>query len=97
MQYAEAFVCRDYVVLKSEQVGVEGIKENTVLYRLAMARAFVTMYQLVLFLFDHKRGRIGAELSVVVSPLVSLMVDLVSSLHSRGISDAILSGNSCRG
>ncbi len=33
-------------------------------------------------LFDHKRGRIGApeaELSVVVSPLVSLMVDQVSS------------------
>ncbi len=36
------------------------------------------------------------KLSVVifVSPLVSLMVDQVSSLHSRGISAAILSENS---
>ncbi len=59
-----------------------------------MARAFVTMYQLLSFLFDHKicstikSGRIGApeaELSVVVPPLVSLVVDQVSSLHSRGI------------
>ncbi len=31
---------------------------------------------------------------MVVSPLVSLIVDLVSSLHSCGISDAIRSGNS---
>ncbi len=31
---------------------------------------------------------------IVVSPLLSLMVDQVSSLHSRGISTAILSGNS---
>ncbi len=56
-------------------------------------------YQLLSFLFDHKCGRIGAseaELSVVlvVSPLVYLMVDQVSSLQSRGISAAILSGNS---
>ncbi len=31
---------------------------------------------------------------IVVSPLVSLMVDQVSSLQSHGISAAILSGNS---
>ncbi len=44
-----------------------------------------------------KRGGIGtpeAELSVFVSPLVSLMVDQVSNLYSRGVFDAILSGNS---
>ena len=56
-------------------------------------------YQLLTFLFDHNRGRIGApevKLSVfiIVSPLVSLMIDQVSSLLSRGISAAILSGNS---
>ena len=58
-------------------------------------------YQLLTFLFDHNHGRIGtpeANLStsvvIIVSPLVSLMIDQVSSLLSRGISAAILSGNS---
>ncbi len=45
-------------------------------------------------MFDRRSGAPEAELSVVVSPLVSLVVDQVSSLPSRGISDAILSGNS---
>ncbi len=31
---------------------------------------------------------------MVVSPFLSLMVDQVSCLHNRGISDASLSGNS---
>ena len=57
------------------------------------------MLPVLTYLFDHNRGRIGApeaKLSVViiVSPLVSLMIDHVSSLLSRGISAAILSGNS---
>ncbi len=30
---------------------------------------------------------------MVVSPLVSMMVDQVSSIRSRGISDTILNGN----
>ncbi len=56
-------------------------------------------YQLLPFLFDHKRSRIGApeaEMSavLVVSLLVSLMIDQVSSLLISGISAAILSGNS---
>ncbi len=34
---------------------------------------------------------------IVVSPLVSTMVDQVSSFQNRGVSAAILSGNSCRG
>ncbi len=55
-----------------------------------MPRAFVTMYQLLSFLFNRRSGAPEAELSVVVSPLVSLVVDQVSSLPSRGISDAIL-------
>ncbi len=49
-------------------------------------------------MFYHERGKIGvpeAELSVVlvVSPLVSLTMDQVSSLLISGISAAILSGN----
>ncbi len=91
MQYTKACVYRDYVVLKSKQVEVlEVLKVSrqrlfcVVPYMLAMARVCVIMYQLL----NHKRGRIApeAELSVVVS----LMVDQVSSLHSRGIFDALL-------
>ena len=54
-------------------------------------------YQL-LFLFDFKLGHtraIATERSValVISPLVSLMVDQVCSLQARGVCAAILSGN----
>ena len=54
-------------------------------------------YQLVPFLFDYKLNRTsyGAERSVVlvISPLVSLMVDQVTGLLQRGVSAGILSGN----
>ena len=56
-------------------------------------------YQVLPFLFDFKLGKTSCfptECSVVlvVSPLVSLMVDQVSSLQSRGVKAAIFSGNS---
>ena len=55
-------------------------------------------YQLLLFLFDFKLGRtraIATERSValVISPLVSLMVDQICSLQAHGVCAAILSGN----
>ena len=55
-------------------------------------------YQMLPFLLDVKLGRTrlpSCERSVVlvVSPLVSLMVDQVSSLQKRGVSAGILSGN----
>ena len=55
-------------------------------------------YQLLPFLFDYKLARIetiATERSVVlvISPLVSLMVDQVSNLQAHGIGAAILSGN----
>ncbi len=101
LQYAKACVCRDDVVLKSKQVEVLKVlykgKDCFVWFPTGYGKSLC--YQLLPFLFDHKLGRIGApeaELSVVivVSPLVSLMVDQVSSLQSRGVSAAILSGNS---
>ena len=54
-------------------------------------------FQVIPFLFDYKLGRIESPLPqrsvvVVVSPLVSLMVDQVTSLRLRGVSAAILSG-----
>ena len=55
-------------------------------------------YQCLPFLFDHKLSMVDlppSEKSVclVVSPLVSLMVDQVVSLRAKGVQAAILSGN----
>ena len=55
-------------------------------------------YQLLPFLFDAKLHRQLESMQkrskvIVVSPLVSLMVDQVSNLKTRGISAGILSGN----
>ena len=56
-------------------------------------------YQAIPFLFDHKLGRkdLSAErhsVCIVVSPLISLMVDQVPRLRSVGVRCAILSGSS---
>ena len=50
------------------------------------------------YVFDFKLGRVGASpnkhsVVLIVCPLVSLMVDQVSELKTRGIQAAILSGN----
>ncbi len=55
-------------------------------------------YQILPFLFDYKLKREGLHPSkrsvcVVVSPLISLMVDQVKTLRSIGVGSAILSGN----
>ena len=51
-------------------------------------------FQLLPFMFDFKTSS-SSERSVVLvlSPLVSLMIDQVSGLRKRGVSAAILSGN----
>jgi len=49
------------------------------------------------FVFDFRHNRSGSSsvrtTVLVVSPLVSLMIDQVESLRKRGVSAAILSGN----
>ena len=55
-------------------------------------------YQLLPFIFDMKLGRTTSPPSersvvLVVSPLVSLMIDQVSTLLQRGVPAGILSGN----
>ena len=55
-------------------------------------------YQALPFLFDAKLDRTSAPLSrrsvvLVISPLVSLMINQVSYLQSVGVGAAILSGN----
>ena len=55
-------------------------------------------YQLLPFLMDYKLGRtkgplVARSVVLVISPLVSLMIDQVRSLNTRGVSAAILSSN----
>ena len=46
-------------------------------------------------MFDLKLGRVDTESSsmIIVSPLVSLMVDQVTNLRSRGVRAGIMSGH----
>ncbi len=55
-------------------------------------------YQVLPFLFSSKLGRSIASpteqcVVLVISPLISLMIDQVTSLQSQGVRAAILSGN----
>ena len=53
-------------------------------------------YQCLPFLFDYKLSKVDSSkksVCLVVSPLVSLMVDQVVSLRAKGVHAAILSGN----
>ena len=53
-------------------------------------------FQVLPFLFDYKLGTVDSNcrsVVIVVSPLVSLMVDQVSSLRALGVSAAIMSSS----
>ena len=55
-------------------------------------------YQLLSFLFDFKLGRTGAiaterSVALVISLVVSLIVDRICSLQARSVCAAIVSGN----
>ena len=58
-------------------------------------------YQALPFMFNHKLGRsnpVDRSVVLVVSPLVSLMIDQVTSLRSIGVGAAIIStGNQAGG
>lgn len=55
-------------------------------------------YQALPFFFDYKLKRVSLHsykrsVCVIVSPLISLMIDQVNRLRSIGVGSAILSGN----
>ena len=53
-------------------------------------------YEVLPFVFDVKLGRVDSinSIVIVVSPLVSLMIDQARSLRARGVQAAILSSAS---
>ena len=53
-------------------------------------------FKLLLFVYDHKLGRVGTQtcsLVLVLLPLISLMVNQVTNLKLCGVSTAIISGS----
>lgn len=54
-------------------------------------------FQVLPFLFDHKMGRVSGQNEncvIVISPLVSLMVDQVRTLRRRNIEAVVISSSS---
>lgn len=96
LKFALCCVGKEGLPLKSEQV--EAIKliygRKDVFLWLPTGFGKSICYETLPFLFNHKRsgssaGSVGSVV-LVVSPLVSLMVDQVASLRSRGVSAAII-------
>ena len=53
-------------------------------------------FKLLPFVYDHKLGREGTKtcsLVLVLSPLISLMVNQVTNLKLRGVRTTIISGS----
>ena len=91
---------QDIVIKEKQSEAIKSIYEGKDVFAwLPTGYGKLLRYQLLLFLFDFQLGRtraIATERSValVISPLVSLMVDQVCSLQAHGVCAAILnSGN----
>ena len=100
LSYALSSVQQEHLTLKDKQVeAVELLYQgHDVFLWVPTGYGKSICYQVLPFLFDYKLGRTGCppcERSVVlvISPLVSLMVDQVNSLQSRGVTAGVLSGN----
>ena len=96
LSYALKCVGKEGLKLKAEQKEVvrEVYEGNDVFVWLPTGFGKSLCFECLPFVFDMKLGRVtGTNRSVVlvVSPLVSLMVDQVSNLISRGVSAAIMS------
>ncbi len=96
LSYTLKCVGKEGLQLKAEQREV--IKEvydgNDVFVWLPTGFGKSLCFECLPFMFDMKLGRVAGgnrSVVVVVSPLVSLMIDQVSSLISRGVSAAIMS------
>ena len=90
--YALCAVGKEFIVLKTEQL--EAIRH---IYDGKDGFGKSICYETLPFVFNYKLQRVSGNTSssvvLVVSPLVSLMADQVSSLRKRGVKAAILGGH----
>jgi len=95
LSFAVSKIGKEGIVLKPEQLqAVRYIYEGRdVFLWLPTGFGKSICYEVLPFLFDCKLGKSESSIVIVVSPLVSLMVDQVASLRSRGVSAAIMSGH----
>ena len=98
--YALSCLQQEHIILKDKQLEVlqELYRGNDVFAWFPTGYGKSVCYQLLPFLFDHKLSRTSSpaleqSVVVIISPLVSLMVDQVSSLQDRHVAAGILSGN----
>ena len=96
LSYALKCIGKEGLKLKAEQREVirEVYDGNDVFVWLPTGFGKSLCFECLPFMFDMKLGRVtggSRSVVVVVSPLVSLMVDQVSNLMSRGVSAAIMS------
>ena len=100
LAYSLSCLSQEGLTLKEEQIkAVELLsKGKSIFVWFPTEYGKSILYQLLPFVFDYKLGLTNAPLVersvvLVVSPLVSLMVNQVRTLSSKGVSAAILSGN----
>lgn len=99
LDYALRKVGSQYLILKDEQIetmeAVYNGKDVFVLLPTGYGKSIC--YECLPFLYDYKLGLTSSasekSMVLVVSPLVSLMINQVQNLRERGVSAAILSGN----
>ena len=96
LSFALAKLDSNHLILKPEQKdAVKHVWEGKDMFILLPPRFGKSIiYEVLPFLSDCKLGRVHAQyksLVIVVSPLVSLMADEVSSLRCRGVEAAIMS------
>ena len=100
LSYALSCLKKEGLKLKKEQVEAIALVSSGKDVFLWLPTGFgkSICYQSLPFIFDYKLGKTSAppdqrSVVLVVSPLVSLMVDQVTCLQSAGVGAAILSGN----
>ena len=100
VSYALSCLERNSLVLKSgQEAAIRDVYDgNNVFVWLPFGYGKSICYQVLLYLFDSKLHRTHASpveqcVVLIISPLISLMVDQVTTLQSQGVGAAILSGN----
>ena len=100
VSYALSRLKKEDLVLKPEQSAVLELifQGKDVFVWFPTGYGKLVCYQALPFMFDRKLGRsVDRSVVLVVSPLVSLMIDQVTSLRSVGVGAAIMSAGQAGG